>query len=251
MYPQTYGTRYFSKRFPTEAQQQLLSLSDTAVAAIKYGKIFFLQLFSFCTVTGQFLPKTINKNLLGPAEGTVTVKKHISKFFVNKVLWLSGSEQDEDFGIDENEQWDENGYAYLFIAAWFASYTIITAAAAVRGLAKVIKHIILTPIAAVCKSGSAIKKQAQKVIQGIAIGLASITKHWQLDIEFIGPFAPGDVVTINSRTLEVTLNGENALHLTGKDDFPTVRPGEQVLTYADEEGSRTVRVKIRWKDRWL
>ncbi|MGE4415601.1 MAG: hypothetical protein AB7D08_09815, partial [Bacteroidales bacterium] len=117
--------------------------------------------------------------------------------------------------------------------------------------ANITKHVILIPIFAACEAGAAIKKQVQKALQAIAEGLAAIRKYRQLDFEFIGPFAPGDVVTINSRTLEVTLNGENALHLTGKDNFPTVRPGDQELIYADEEGNRMVRIKVQWRDRWI
>lgn len=117
--------------------------------------------------------------------------------------------------------------------------------------AKITKHVILTPISAACECVAVIKKQVQKILRAVVEGLASIRKRKQLDFEFTGSFNPGDVVKINSKTLEVTLNGENALHLVGKDNFPMVRPGEQVLTYVDEEGVRKVRVKVQWRDRWV
>ena len=205
MYPQTYGTRYYGKRFPIEIEKQL-SAEAEGFAFLEYTKVIMLYLIAAAEGAARFLPKVINKKITGEVEGSAAIIKKAISFSLT---------------------------------------------ASSEAGANITKHVILIPIFAACEAGAAIKKQVQKTLQAIAEGLASIRKRKQLDFEFIGPFAPGDVVTINSRTLEVTLNGENALHLTGKDNFPTVRPGEQVLTYADEEGSRTVRVKIRWKDRWL
>lgn len=100
-------------------------------------------------------------------------------------------------------------------------------------------------------SVATIKKQAQKTLSAIATSLASITKHRLLEFEFIGSFAPGDVVKIDSKTLEITLNGENVLHLVKKADFPIIQKGEQALIYSDKEGNRMVKVTVKWRDRWL
>lgn len=205
MYPQTYGTRYYGKRFPIEIEKQLAAETE-GFAFLEYTKIIMLYLIAAAEVVARFLPKVINKKITGEVEGSAAIIKKAISFSLT---------------------------------------------ASSEAGANITKHVILIPIFAACEAGAAIKKQVQKTLQAIAEGLASIRKRKQLDFEFIGPFAPGDVVTINSRTLEVTLNGENALHLTGKDNFPTVRPGEQVLTYADEEGQRIVKVKVRWKDRWM
>ncbi len=205
MYPQTYGTTYYGKRFPIEIEKQL-SAETEGFAFLEYTKVIMLYLIAAAEGTAKFLPKLVSKKIMGEVEGTAAIVKKAVTFSLT---------------------------------------------AASEAGANITKHVILIPIFAACEAGAAIKKQVQKALQAIAEGLASIRKYRQVDFEFIGPFAPGDVVTINSRTLEVTLNGENALHLVGKDEFPKILPGEQILTFADAEGSRTVRVKIRWKDRWL
>lgn len=205
MYPQTYGTCYYGKRFPIEIEKQL-SAEAEGFAFLEYTKVIMLYLIAAAEGTAKFLPKLVSKKIMGEVEGTAAIVKKAISFSLT---------------------------------------------ASSEAGANITKHVILIPIFAACEAGAAIKKQMQKALQAIAEGLASIRKYRKLDFEFIGPFAPGDVVTINSRTLEVTLNGENALHLTSKDNFPTVRPGDQELIYADEEGNRMVRIKVQWRDRWI
>ena len=205
MYPQTYGTRYYGKRFPIEIEKQL-SAETEGFAFLEYTKIIMLYLIAAAEGTAKFLPKLVSKKIMGEVEGTAAIVKKAVTFSLSAVC--------------------EAG-------------------------AKITKHIILSPIIAACEAGAAIKKQMQKALQAIAEGLASIRKYRQLDFEFIGSFAPGDVVRINSKTLEVTLNDENALHLVGKNYFPMVRPGDRELIYADEEGNRMVRIKVQWRDRWI
>lgn len=116
---------------------------------------------------------------------------------------------------------------------------------------KITKHITFIPIAAVCEGVALIKKQLQKAIIATVEGLASILKHKQYEFKFTGTFNPGDVVTINSKTLEVTLNGENALHLVGRRNWPVVSPGDQEIIYVDDEGGRKVTIRVVWRDKWL
>lgn len=202
MYPQTYGTRIYGKRFPIEIEQQI-SASTEGFATISYTKIFLLHLVASAIGMAQFMPKVVGKKLSAVVEGTTTVRKAMS-------IGFSGA--------------CEVG-------------------------AKITKQFSLT-LSAACEAGAAIRKQVNKTLLGIAVGLASIFKHRVFEFEFIGSFEPGDVVRIDSRTLEITLNDENALHLV-EGDFPMLRPGEQELIYADNEGSRKVRVKVQWRDRWI
>lgn len=149
-----------------------------------------------------------------------------------EVIWDETVGQDETYGIDEIESWDDDECARFFWRAWFWPLTILLA------------------LSAVCESVAAIKKHINKKFLAAVTGLASILKHKVLEFEFIGSFEPGDVVRINSDKMQVTLNDGNALHLV-EGDFPMLRPGEQELIYIDEEGVRKVRARIRWKARWL
>ena len=203
MYPQTYGTRIYGKRFPIETEQQISAPAE-GLAVITYTKIFILYFVASAVGLAQFGPKAVDKRLSAVVEGMATVRKAVSVSF----------------------------------------------SAACEAGAKIAKHVIFAPISAACEAGAAIRKQINKTLLGIAVGLASIFKHKVLEFEFIGSFEPGDVVRINSRTLEVTLNDENALHLV-EGDFPILRPGEQELIYIDNEGTRKVRVKVQWRDRWI
>ena len=78
-----------------------------------------------------------------------------------------------------------------------------------------------------------------------------LEKAKSFEFEFIGGFKPGDVIVIDSKRMMVTLNGENALHLVGKDEFPEIRPEQNEFLYSDASGTRTVRIRIKWQDRWL
>jgi len=204
MFPQTYGTRYYGKRFPIEVEQQLFADAECS-AFVDYKRIFLAFLEAVTKCSAFFGPKVISKRLAGIVEGAAAVRKAVS----------------------------------------FSLSAVCEATAAIA------KHVVLSPIIAACENAAAIKKQVYKTLAVVALGLASIRKYRQLDFEFIGSFAPGDVVRINSKTLEVTLNDENALHLVGKNYFPMVRPGDRELIYADEEGNRMVRIKVQWRDRWI
>ena len=81
---------------------------------------------------------------------------------------------------------------------------------------------------------------------GISLGKARV-----YEMEFIGEFKPGDTIVIDTKHFTVTLNGVNALHLVGNDNFPQLLPGANELIYTDNEGQRTVRVRVIWQDRWM
>jgi hypothetical protein len=206
MFPQTYGTRYYGKRFPIKTEKQITAESKGSVF-IKYTKVIMLYLIAITRGATTFLPKQIGKKIIGQAKGITTIVKKAVSF----------------------------------------SFSIVCKVGT-----KITKHVTMSaPIKAICRGIATIKKQMQKALSAIAIGLTSIQKHRVFEFEFIGSFAPGDVVKINSKTMEVTLNDENALHLIKKADFPIIPKGEQRLVYSDREGSRTVKVTVKWRDKWL
>jgi hypothetical protein len=190
MFPQTYGTRYYGKRFPIKTEKQITAESKGSVF-IKYTKVIMLYLIAITRGATTFLPKQIGKKIIGQAKGITTIVKKAVSF----------------------------------------SFSIVCKVGT-----KITKHVTMSaPIKAICRGIATIKKQ----------------KHRVFEFEFIGSFAPGDVVKINSKTMEVTLNDENALHLIKKADFPIIPKGEQRLVYSDREGSRTVKVTVKWRDKWL
>jgi hypothetical protein len=70
------------------------------------------------------------------------------------------------------------------------------------------------------------------------------------EIEFTGSFAVGDTIVIDMEEMTITLNGSNAMHLMEGDFFGLI-PGDNTLTYTDNEGSRTVRLMVTRKGRWM
>jgi len=78
-----------------------------------------------------------------------------------------------------------------------------------------------------------------------------LKKAKSFEFEFIGEFKSGDVIVIDSKRMIVTLNGENALHLVGKDEFPEIMPEGNEFLYSDISGTRVVRIRVKWQDRWL
>lgn len=71
-------------------------------------------------------------------------------------------------------------------------------------------------------------------------------------LEFTGSLNPGDRLIINSDKMTALLNGEDVRHLI-EGDYLMIQPGPQELEYSDsdDEISRKLRIKLRWKARWL
>jgi hypothetical protein len=65
-----------------------------------------------------------------------------------------------------------------------------------------------------------------------------------------GNFAPGDRIVIDTKARTVTLNGVNVLdRLAG--DFISLVAGDNVITYEDQEQSRTILTRITHRDQYL
>lgn len=117
-----------------------------------------------------------------------------------------------------------------------------------------VKHnrgINLIPITVYGSSSSFIGKQVLKPLRSSVQDGISLGKARVYEMEFIGEFKPGDTIVIDTKHFTVTLNGVNALHLVGNDNFPQLLPGVNELIYTDNEGQRTVRVRVIWQDRWM
>ena len=121
----------------------------------------------------------------------------------------------------------------------------IACAAVVNSLKHIGKSFRVSSILAV-----AVRKQTENLLLAISSIYTHITKHKEYKFDFTGAFAPGDEVKINTKTMQVTLNGVNALHLTDG-AFPILTPGAQELVYMDNEGTRSVRITVQWRDKWL
>lgn len=203
MYPQTYGTTYYGKRFPIEVEQQL-SASAECLSLLYYTRVSMLHLVASVVGTAKSMPRTVGKRMVAVTDSAVSIKRAVS-FHVSAVCAV---------------------------------------------VAKTAKHITLIPVSVACVAGGAIKKQIGKVLSAVTSVISSIGAKGMTDVEFIGDFAPGDIVTIDSRTMEVKLNGENALRLL-KGNFLSFTPGEQEIVYSDEEGARVVKLKVKWRDKWI
>lgn len=117
-----------------------------------------------------------------------------------------------------------------------------------------VKHsrgINLIPITVYGSSSYFVGKRVLKPLRSSMPAGISLGKARVYEMEFIGEFKPGDTIVIDTKHFTVTLNGVNALYLVGNDNFPQLLPGVNELIYTDNEGQRTVRVRVIWQDRWM
>jgi hypothetical protein len=69
-----------------------------------------------------------------------------------------------------------------------------------------------------------------------------------LTITYAGALAAGETLEIDGNLLTIMKAGVSDLaHFSG--DFPKVGPGTNTITYTDSEGSRTVHINVRRKER--
>lgn len=76
MFPQTYGTRYYSKRFPIEVEQSLHGATKGS-AFLSSTKVFLFSLTASVVGAAQ-MAKTVGFNLFGITVGVGSIKKAIS-----------------------------------------------------------------------------------------------------------------------------------------------------------------------------
>ncbi|MUG45534.1 phage distal tail protein [Paenibacillus woosongensis] len=96
-----------------------------------------------------------------------------------------------------------------------------------------------------------IRERLQKsVMHGISSLQGKASRYHVDEIEFIGPFAPGDKIIIDSEKYKITQNGLNASHLY-HGDFFDLNLGENKLTWIDPATGRTILFRITYRDKVL
>lgn len=92
----------------------------------------------------------------------------------------------------------------------------------------------------------------ERISAAILAGDGSLTarprKYHVKSLSVDGPFGPGDKITIDSGRLIVLKNGE---YIGYDGDFFDLHPGDNTITYTDAAGSRTVQIRVTWRDRYL
>ena len=239
MFPQTYGTQYYGKRFPIKTEKQVLFLANAVIDLIA-TKIFLLQLVAISAgnivkkIPLSYLPIVYGQTTYGTTYAGGVNYQIIPEVAEKKIILVPKIA------------------VTITVIAWIKRQINSLVYVVSNVGVNITKFITFPkPITAICNACTSIKKQANKTFVTVTSILALIYKCKVYDLEFIGPFKPGDIVKINSKTMEVTLNGANVLHLIEKDNFPLIRQGEQIFTYVDNEGERIVKVRMQWKDRWL
>lgn len=100
-------------------------------------------------------------------------------------------------------------------------------------------------------SASFVRERLQKaVLHGISSLYGRGSRYHVDEIEFIGPFVPGDIIVIDSNKFKITRNGENVSHLY-KGDFFDLNLGINNLTWTDPASGRTILFRITHRDKFL
>jgi len=94
------------------------------------------------------------------------------------------------------------------------------------------------------------ERNMQSNMSGAGSLTSNLSKYHIDYIEFDGEFEPGDRIVIDSNTLTVTINGQNALQQT-TGDFFDLALGVNKITYTDTSGSRNVILRITHRDKFV
>lgn len=88
------------------------------------------------------------------------------------------------------------------------------------------------------------------IMHGISSQQGKASRYHVDEIEFIGPFVPGDIIVIDSEKFKITRNGENVSHLYNGDFFD-LNLGTNNLTWTDPATGRTILFRITHRDKFL
>lgn len=100
-------------------------------------------------------------------------------------------------------------------------------------------------------SATFVRERLQKaVMHGISSMQGKASRFHVDEIEFLGPFAPGDIIIIDSGKFKITRNGENVSHLYAGDFFD-LNLGTNNLTWTDPVSGRTILFRITHQDVFL
>ncbi|EHB50129.1 MULTISPECIES: phage distal tail protein [Paenibacillus] len=88
------------------------------------------------------------------------------------------------------------------------------------------------------------------IMHGISSLQGKANRYHVDEIEFTGPFVPGDIIVIDSEKFKITRNGENVSHLYNGDFFD-LNLGTNNLTWTDPATGRTILFRITHRDKFL
>ena len=118
-------------------------------------------------------------------------------------------------------------------------------------------HLALTEEGQILMSGmgglsaEALKELlAETLLSGVGSVYPTASKYEVKSITVTGDFAVGDTIIIDMDKFTVTLNGANALSSI-TNDFFNLDVGENEITYTDSSSSRTVKLTVVYRDRWV
>lgn len=100
-------------------------------------------------------------------------------------------------------------------------------------------------------SATFVRERLQRaVMHGITSMQARGSRYHIDEIEFTGPFAPGDRIVIDSEKFKITRNGQNVSDLY-EGDFFDLNLGENNLTWTDPATGRSILIRITHRDKFL
>lgn len=100
-------------------------------------------------------------------------------------------------------------------------------------------------------SAAFVRERLQRaVMHGISYLHARGSRYHIDEIEFLGSFAPGDKIVIDSEKFKITKNGQNVSDLY-EGDFFDLNLGENNLTWTDPATGRSVLIRITHRDKFL
>ncbi|GGF86980.1 phage distal tail protein [Paenibacillus aceti] len=95
-----------------------------------------------------------------------------------------------------------------------------------------------------------LERMASAIMHGISSLQGKASRYHVDEIEFTGPFSPGDKIVIDSEKFKITQNGVNASHLY-EGDFFDLNLGTNNLTWTDPATGRTILFRITHRDKFL
>lgn len=100
-------------------------------------------------------------------------------------------------------------------------------------------------------SANFIRERLHKAVMHGITSMQTRGRRYHIDeIEFVGPFAPGDKIIIDSEKFRISRNGENVSHLYNGDFFD-LNLGTNNLTWTDPASGRTILFRITHRDKFL
>lgn len=100
-------------------------------------------------------------------------------------------------------------------------------------------------------SATFVRERLQRAVMHGITSMQGRGSRYHIDeIEFVGSFAPGDRIVIDSEKFKITRNGQNVSDLY-EGDFFDLNLGENNLTWTDPATGRSILIRITHRDKFL